>query len=152
MYGHDYFVSSPFMSENIQYSTVIECLVSLFTPIFGLCNKFDITPEVTWKYPALQSFCLFRKCHNISLLWEHNKCSSSGNTLSKAVLSYSSGYIGDDLKRPNGIILNIDKQGSHKDTRVPFYLHGFTLIPVPISNHMSSEVWDKITCSFPKIQ
>ena len=35
------------------------------------------------------------------------------------------------------------------DAQGPFYNHGLTLTPVWISNHMSSEVWDEITYSFP---
>ena len=30
----------------------------------------------------------------------------------------------------------------------PFYQHGLTLIPVWISNHMPSEVWDEIISKF----
>ena len=32
---------------------------------------------------------------------------------------------------------------------VPFYLHGLTLIPTWISNHIPSKVWDEITYPFP---
>ena len=32
--------------------------------------------------------------------------------------------------------------------RGPFYQHGLPLIPAWISNHMSSQVWDEITCPF----
>ena len=34
------------------------------------------------------------------------------------------------------------------DTSGPFYKHGLTLIPVWISNHMLSKVWDEITYPF----
>ena len=31
----------------------------------------------------------------------------------------------------------------------PFYYHRLTLIPVWISNHMPTKIWDEITYSFP---
>ena len=34
------------------------------------------------------------------------------------------------------------------DTCGPFYLHGLTLIPAWISNHMPVKVWDEITYPF----
>ena len=38
------------------------------------------------------------------------------------------------------------------DIRVPFYIHGLTLIPAWISNPMPSKVWDEISYPFPKLQ
>ena len=37
---------------------------------------------------------------------------------------------------------------THNTTSGPFYLHGLTLIPAWISNHMPSKVWDEITYPF----
>ena len=39
-----------------------------------------------------------------------------------------------------------------EDCCSPFYLHGLTLIPAWISNHMPCKVWDEITYPIPKLQ
>ena len=37
------------------------------------------------------------------------------------------------------------------DSRGPSYKHGLTLIPILVSNHMLSKMWDEITYPLPNL-
>ena len=49
---------------------------------------------------------------------------------------------------PSGDCMTLSQEYSSLSTNGPFYLHGLTLIPAWISNHMPNKVPDEITYPF----
>ena len=88
------------------------------------------------------SITLFTVCSLCFISWRHSvSCRLwRGEAGVHPVLGSRAGcrWAGSGLQRSGG---SLNSCG-------PFYLHGLTLIPAWISNHMPSEVWDEISYPF----